>query len=127
MMMTSEELLVARNTISDPKNWCQGIRQVVRGDHVAHCVLGALGVARGNVWFGDDNTPAIEALDAAIPDAVVKCNGVEVNEENFPDLWLGKLRVGSYNNTHTHPEVLAWFDRAIARTKQVEAGQGAGA
>jgi hypothetical protein len=121
-MKTSEELQAARDIISDPEYWCQAARRIVRGDHFAYCAFGALEVAhnyRDHSLVAKKILPAMDALAAVAISDVVKYDGhIAVNVKNA----VGNpfLRVSGFNDSHTHAEVLAWFDKAIARQKHLE-------
>jgi hypothetical protein len=79
-------LIAARERIEDPENWCQ--RDLTRGK--AMCAYAALSRASGT---------ETEACRAAFDLLVKGMNAWSVSE---------------WNDTHTHAEVLAAFDRAIA-------------
>ena len=95
-MTPLETLKAARDLISDPARWTQGwFAKNARGENVnsfsenavCFCVLGALDRTH-------NSTPAVkDILNRHLP--------LEHN-------------ISSFNDTHTHPEVLALFDAAIA-------------
>jgi hypothetical protein len=63
-------------------------------------------------------------LSAALPDEPIYYNGLLLVEQLeqflfYPDM-LEWYRVAGYNDTHTHAEVLAVFDRAIERQSMIE-------
>jgi len=84
-MEPKEILIRARKLIEDPEHWGQGAFL----QDGKYCATGAL-IAVGDRAPG---TPAYQALYNAID-------------------YIGQ--VCSWNDTHTHTEVLAAFDRAIA-------------
>ena len=96
-MTPLETLKAARQLISDPAKWTQGwFAKNERGftvseDHPDACCWCALGAMRkvSPSWKGYHQTAAI------------LMNG-------------SLLRVSDFNDTHTHAEVLALFDAAIA-------------
>ncbi len=112
-----QNLIAARAIIANEENWTTWMRvtQNPKGG-LAFCALGALEMANGAYdAFGKDNNyggsleremPAIKLLFSTIP-------------ENELDRSPGDLRdavnVALYNNRHDHAEVLAWFDRTIAK------------
>lgn len=100
MTDTIEVLKAARELISDPKHWTQYLfarddngnsTQPVSVRAVCWCALGAI-----DRVSGDDESAGDDALDALM----------EVVEEG---------NVSTFNDSHTHPEVMALFDAAIAR------------
>jgi hypothetical protein len=114
MSKTLRNLQVAREQITSPGGWCQGLRWLWRDTPQgwAHCALGAIEFSTGVERFSLVESPEVDALVAAIPAA-----------------WCGKLarwvtcpthKVAMYNNANDHKTVLAWFDQAIARQKQVD-------
>jgi hypothetical protein len=115
MSKTLRNLQVARKRITSPGGWCQGVRWLCQGVHKnrwANCALGAIEFSTGVERYSLVESPEVDALVAAIPAA-----------------WCGKLarwvtcpthKVAMYNNANDHKTVLAWFDRAIARQKQVD-------
>lgn len=93
-MTTLEILEKARERISDPEKWCQDTGE----DGEKRCMVTAV---REVSEFGcEAQAAAFRALRAAL--------GVHFDN-----------RLATYNDTHSHAEVLAAFDRAIAaeRTK----------
>ena len=94
---TVEVLRGARALIDSPSKWLKG-SPVGRGTH-RNCAISALCVARG-VEYG---SPSISAKDTeAWPEYVALANA------------CGNKMVGDWNDSHTHAEVLALFDKAIA-------------
>ncbi len=113
---TLDYLVAARAAITAPENWCT---QVLSADE-AFCARGALHLAiSGDPWKEEDDHPAVLALQQALP-AKYRSR----HEQMFFDSGRSDLipvhRLGMYNNTHTHAEVLALFDRAIARQRVLE-------
>lgn len=98
MEITVKEVLIAaRAKIEDPKNWTQGeCARDSKGKEVhsrneravCWCSIGAIAHASG-FYYGFDKT--IAALESVIPGSI-----------------------STFNDTHTHAEVLAKFDEAIA-------------
>jgi hypothetical protein len=104
-MTPLETLKAARQLITDPAKWTQGVsarNKAKKGvcplaeDAVCFCSLGAI----RNVVGNDD-----ESFDVAW-DAL---------HDNSP---IGL--VAAFNDTHTHAEVLALFDAAIAELEAVQ-------
>lgn len=114
MKSTLEVLTEARARITRPENWTIKIRERSSERGVAYCALGAVYLAHsGNVWDGHE-LPAIRAL-------------AESCGEEFYAACLGETRyatssyaVAQYNNSHSHEEVLDWFDRTIGRERECE-------
>lgn len=92
-MATAKEILIAaRKKIEDPATWTQGksVREM-KGKPTRYCSYGAI------------------ALCADIDTEYNRFN------EAYALLWNAvQGSVVQYNNTHTHAEVLAMFDKAIA-------------
>lgn len=100
-------LIAARERISEPEHWTQGrsarnaAGQAVghnSPDAVAYCALGALAWAAN--WTVGRDPRSLTLYDQAAK----ALKGKETN-----------LLIGHFNDSHTHAEVLALFDRAIAR------------
>lgn len=87
------ELLVnARELISDPEHWTQGMAErVYRSGGVSYCSLGALTKASTNGYYFSQ---AYIEMTAAIP---------------------GIQGIVTFNDTHTHEQVLAIFDKVIKK------------
>jgi hypothetical protein len=103
-MTPLETLKAARQLISDPAKWTQGeFARDGDGDAVpvlnprAHCfcALGAIEKTLGNGAWTESNN------------AISRVCSRKFDQE-----------VGHFNDTHTHPEVLALFDAAIAELEQ---------
>ena len=95
VISTLDVLLAARKLIERPENWCQR-----PSDETHFCAMGALGkIAEGSdlLWMAQD------ALYGALP------AGRETGIANF-------------NDTHSHTEVIALFDRAIDAERANAAG-----
>jgi hypothetical protein len=102
-MTTLDVLKAARERISDPARWTQGDYARLLNDEgcggthpeaVKWCAYGALSVA-GRPHIGPINA-ASDAIESLLAD-----------DGYCPDLV-------DFNDTHTHAEVLALFDAAIA-------------
>lgn len=107
-MNTLEALTKARALISDRRHWVQNERRVkVRGGF-AYCAYGALDEATGKMQRCEDPLPNL--LLAALPSDF---------EAFFYKDYAGP--VADFNNSKSHAEVLAVFDRAIARQLEIEA------
>ncbi len=118
MNTTLDHLVAARDLISKPEKWCQHLQVDSQG---RHCALGALNRAiSGRVESKAYGQDIIDLL----------CNMMRPQErarakERLQRLWNVRLEgnrpshVAQFNNTHTHGEVLALFDRAIARQRLV--------
>jgi len=104
-LSTLEVLERARAVIARPEYWCTHYRDNGQG---AHCALGAIDV----VVHHTDSAymPAVNAL-SALADTTME----------YPT-----MRVAQHNNNHDHPQVLAWFDAAIAAERQRVASLFAG-
>lgn len=90
MMTVKEQLIRARAVIESPENWAKSGSEL---DGHKTCALGAL--SRVLEW-GVIGSPAHRALSAQCADAPI----------------AGLIQ--AFNDTHTHAEVLAAYDRAIA-------------
>jgi hypothetical protein len=94
-MSVLETLIKARALIEKHENWTQGKFFDNRG---RRCALGALYDAEGIPYTQSATTPSDKALRSAMGE--------------FP---------GTFNDTHTHADVLAAFDRAIEAERAKEA------
>ena len=105
-MTPLETLKAARDLISDPARWTQFVQardghgtQVPHNDPTAHCfcIMGAVGrtAVQGN------KMDALKVLS-------------RVTRRNFD------TSIPDYNDTHTHAEVLALFDAAIAELEAIQ-------
>jgi hypothetical protein len=91
-------LVAARAKIAEPENWCQGCQGLDKdgcgvnpldSDAVKHCALGALSAVIGSYVL--PTHPARVVLQRCVPGPI-----------------------GPWNNRHSHTEVVAAFDAAIA-------------
>jgi hypothetical protein len=112
-MTLSQILRAARETIADPKHWTQGAYardkhgvpvDSLRGEGCTFCTFGAVRhvVAKENAEYFE----AEVALDSSVPRDGM---GATIGAINFNDA-----------PTTTHADVLALFDRAIARAEAQE-------
>jgi hypothetical protein len=99
-MTALDKLRAARDLISDPERWTQGT------------------IARD--WTGKQTTA--DAVDAFCWCAIGALEKVASNAQPFRALrWAmpsGYRSIVSFNDTHTHAEVLALFDKAIAELER---------
>lgn len=106
-MTTFEILKAARELISDEKRWTQGFYAVANGwpvvqfasEHLpdsadCFCAIGSLAKAGCMSVYDAESSGAYKALEA-----------------------VSEIDVHEFNDTHTHEEVLALFDRAISRAE----------
>jgi hypothetical protein len=109
-MNTVEILKAARDLIADETKWTQGCSaKDAKGEYVSplsveavcFCAIGAVSKVSGQPAFVADKSEPARYLWEVI--------GVR---DQF---------VFEFNDTHTHPEVIALFDKAIARAEQVPA------
>ena len=109
-MKISDVLIKAKTLIQDPKNWTQGVLArdnlyepvpTTSRNAVCFCTYGAVGrvLVLENSSQHDEVAGPLKKACAAIS---------------------GSSRVAEYNDTHTHPEVLALFDKAIELAKESE-------
>lgn len=98
-MKTSEILVSARALIANPLHWMQGdyIKEA-ENEPTCYCSLGAIGKVVGCYWYGD----VLNGMPAKLLARVV--------EGEIPT----DCTFAPYNDSHTHTEVLAAFDKAIA-------------
>lgn len=117
--MTNLEILTkARAAIATPEQWCQNIRH----SGLAYCALGAIDCALGDSGYGSaaEKSPAT-ALLAAVLRPEERERSIRRLREVFevsgrpsnPSL------VAQFNNSSSHAEVLAIFDRAIERCRMI--------
>ncbi len=100
-MTTLDVLKAARERISDPSRWCQQRLRIwsywTRNEAVAWCAVGAvLDSAEEMTPTGPLASRAMAALSAKV----------------------APMSLPYFNDTHSHVEVLALFDRAIAAEEQ---------
>lgn len=107
MSDVSETLRAARKLIEKPENWCQwqyamnadGDRVFVMADDATRwCLSGAMQRVCGS--FNGRGRPAYQALLDVV------------------DTGSSGRAIPHFNDTHTHPEVLAVLDRAIAEAEK---------
>jgi len=95
MSEVASRLAEAKALIADQDNWCQNQYEIDNGYTTQRCALSAISTAYGYAsdcrWFSFDMLNAIYAFTVA--------NGIS----HIPD----------FNDTHTHAEVMAAFDKAI--------------
>jgi hypothetical protein len=120
-------LIDARAKITQRENWLIGIRAApnMNGTY-AYCALGALeaalGLTRSNLdlWheeYIDTCRVLATTIENEIDERIHHC--VKRFYGNNHILIYENL-IAEYNNRHTHKEVLAWFDRAIASQRLIE-------
>lgn len=104
-MDTVQILKEARALIADEKNWTQDsfarnsageTTEPADDEAVCYCAIGAL---------------------AKVARLSPECNLPAENLVEEEALMLGWINVPEFNDNHTHAEVLALFDRAIARAE----------
>lgn len=94
-------LIDARALIERRENWCQRVLWLHNGGSFAFCSRGALIDAADHepaAW--DINFDVLVILAAALP--------IDWLPHEIP-----MTRAVEFNNSHSHAEVIAWFDRAI--------------
>lgn len=91
-MNTVDVLIAARKLIEKPENWC---RETYETDSGAYCAVGAIS-------------------RAAVPD------GDYGHALNVLEDVVGHGNIEVWNDAHTHAEVLAAFDAAIAAERAKE-------
>lgn len=92
--MTLVALLDIREFFSDPAHWRQGYRGFMAPDDAPHCLL----------------TYTADNWHSFVADYLDSFASSEIGESED-----GELRpAAKFNDTHTHAEVLAFLDRAIA-------------
>lgn len=110
-MNTLETLVAARAVIANRKNWTTCVRSDSEG---RHCALGAFDVALGH--YVEEEPNAVLALAASM---------TAIEKKKAEDHWCNRLDplglVAQFNNTSTHAEVIALFDRTIARQQLIDA------
>lgn len=119
-----EVLVAARDLISRPENWCidhlakarEGwIEDPLSPAAVQFCARGALFRAGGQEDFDYRSPVGVAvawALAIALPDSW-KADGYRDQGELIRKLGP-QSAIAKYNNDHTHKDILALFDRAIA-------------
>ena len=89
-MQVKEALIAARRLIEKEEDWCQEALRKFEHGRVQRCAAGAI-----DAVFEDMETN--DAAYAALRQAMDNCN-----------------LISEFNDNHSHEEVLAAFDRAIA-------------
>lgn len=104
MKTTAEILIEARKLIEKPENWTQGVdARDSRGIAVDYDHGGAV------CWCAAGAISRIGKMSDAVGDA-----------ERTMRLAIGFGFISSFNDSRTHAEVLAAFDRAIEAAKHLE-------
>ena len=112
-MKISDALIIAKTLIQDPENWTQGVSArdnlhepvpAMSRNAVCFCTYGAVDRA-----LGLENSIDYHKIVGTLKNACAAISGSSV--------------VAEYNDTHTHPEVLALFDKAIELAKESETCQ----
>lgn len=106
-MRTLVVLKAARATIEDPVHWVKGRFSRMVNDRVCYCAVGAVAETLGNVDGGSvtlslELTKVLETLAQALPPSTARPSTAPVH------------RLTAFNDSSTHAQVLALFDRAIA-------------
>lgn len=102
-MKESERLIAAKALIDTPRKWMQGDYHDLPGDiknSTCFCSLGAIRrtyVDNGESFYGDTNESVLLLETALLTDDPVFDEG----------------DVASFNDTHSHEDVLYLFDKAI--------------
>ncbi len=113
--VVDNELLVlalkVRETLKDPTKWCQHTRH---NEHDQYCVIGHVERALGIHWW----TPPFVESDASRDKAreMFGAMGVYDNDDSVHSPIIVAV---AHNNTHTHAEVLAKFDKGIENLRTV--------
>lgn len=108
-----EDLKAAKALIADPKNWlqggyardAQGVNEYLMGNDegaICFCSLGALQKVANTMH--EEDTDAYEVLTQTA-------------------IALGATSVPSYNDNHTHAEVMAFWDKAIETAEAESKGE----
>jgi hypothetical protein len=116
-MKTSELLIKARARIASPQNWCkEALWQNHGAGNEATCLIGALIMESNHKSIYPPTHPHES------PTAYAACVALAaVFPQDYPPKERGLTMLPHFNDTHTHDDVIALFDRAIARSLQVEA------
>lgn len=96
-MKTSEILTKAKELISDPENWIKENYHQNKNGKECFCSLGAIARSEGVSNFNSSGTKAASILKEVVIDDLQE-------DQTF----------AIYNDEHTHEEVMAAFDKAIA-------------
>jgi hypothetical protein len=94
-----------RDLLASPDRWCRGTpyTRVNREKPESVCILGALGIVEIGCAVGWGQTDA----------------GITV--QRMLERFVGGIALGSYNDTHSHADILALIDKA--RAEFIRAGQ----
>lgn len=95
-METYQKLEQALALIADEKNWCQGSLH----DNGRYCAIGAYHMADHGHWFGR-----------------LSRSGQKVRLALVDALPTGDFELRVFNNSRSHAEVIALFQRAISAEK----------
>jgi hypothetical protein len=98
-MSAANNLRAARALIEDPKHWTQGSYGLDSSGH---------GVSTRRI-----NEAVCFCSWGALVRVGIDVIGGRSAEERYLDMGMGNRGVGNFNDTHTHAEVLAAFDKAI--------------
>ncbi len=108
-----QNLIAARAIIAKEENWCISDRCLRTPRGLAFCALGALEAANG-AWYPNGGHRYSLNLEREAP--AIKLLASMIEEPHYgPSLECAASNVAMYNNCHDHAEVLAWFDRTIAK------------
>lgn len=118
-MTVLETLIAARATIANPINWAVGIRKWPNNQGgFKYCALGAIdatGIQEPQRLWQE----AINLLSSCLTQAEID-EAFDLRSDDYRSAYsqwpVG--RVARFNNTHSHEQVLSWFDRAIAKASQ---------
>ncbi len=107
-----DELLIlalkVRETLKDPKKWCQYTRH---NEHGQFCVIGHVEQALGIEWW----TVPLDRSEACRDKAREMFGAMGVYD---CELQSSLLAAVSHNNSHTHAEVLERFDEGIENLRR---------
>ncbi len=108
-LLVDENLILAlkvRETLKDEKRWCQHVRENGEGQH---CVIGHVELALGYGYY----------TETRINEFFAKLGYHDTKTVSFPISGTEFLCVAAvHNNSHTHAEVLARFDKGIEHLKE---------
>ncbi len=113
-----QNLIAARAIIANEANWTTWERVKRRPDgNLAFCALGALEMANGAFSSCGSETLNYTNLVREKPAIALLFSTIPTSELSYPtDSYIYTAgNVAMYNNRHDHAEVLAWFDRTIAK------------
>lgn len=103
-LTTKEVLIKAKELISSPESWTQNVyKTATDSGKVCYCALGAISEVAKVEVFSSNLTPAANLLKSVVKDQLG-------SDESF----------AVYNDSHTHEDVMAVFDRAIEIAGLVE-------